>query len=169
MRLVFPMAESPTMPTLMTTLLQRENRLVQTLWIDSSHQRYKYCERRDNHAYLFGFDGIGREDTCFSWRDWLGHWIPCLQFRTTWRSCTGRSVYTRPRMALDCLIAIDVWWKERWIAGLERETEMVKMVVLNTICFFESELGWSVCWPVRLISLQGVVNSGAVFYCGGSR
>jgi hypothetical protein len=171
MRLVFPIAESPTMPTLMTTLLQRENRLVQTLWIDSSHQMYKHWERRDIHAYLFGFDGIRREDTCFSWRDWLGHRIPCLHFQTTWRSCPCRSVYTRPRMAWTVWLQSIFNGKRDGLLELRREGDDENGRTQYDL-FFESELGWSVCWPVGLISLQGavvVVNSGAVFYCGGSR
>jgi hypothetical protein len=63
MRLVFPIAESPTMPTFMTTLLQKEERLVQVDQEEESNHPtndspltyviHAYSDRR--------FDGMSRE------------------------------------------------------------------------------------------------------------
>jgi hypothetical protein len=101
--------------------------------------------RRDIHAYLFGFDGVGKGRYLFFLEGlaWSPDPMPPFpdDMAKVYLSVCLHASEDGPGL-LDCNRCLMEREMDCLIQG---EKEMMKIAVLNTICFFESELGWSVC------------------------
>lgn len=122
MRLVLPIAESPTMPTLMTTLLHR--RLVQsTQQRICAMQKHSLATRQHSDICSYGW-----RCTYSFWRDCLDHLSPSLQRDPT----LWVVIYARPATFLTTSVRVKVGGDGRWMGRLKEQSRRSRTVLFDT-------------------------------------